>query len=116
MPEVQKVSKVQGDCEAARIKLGLTEDEVKAIQRAADATYQNISYDLEPTNKRSKTISREELIEVVLDANYMDNFGFSKYNPKTEGIKRALEISRDYEALKALLRAHFTYERYEVGH
>ena len=58
---------------------GFTKDEVTTLQRAASATWNEICYDIIQANAEcegvdpySVTIPRNEVVEVTLDADYME--------------------------------------------
>lgn len=55
-------------------RVGLTLAQLKRLHGAAWATYQAIGYDLAQANE-GKTMKREDLVEVVLDASYMETYG-----------------------------------------
>jgi hypothetical protein len=53
-------------------RIGLTLELLKLLYRCAHATYQYIGADLANLEGNERGMSRECLVEVVLDANYMD--------------------------------------------
>jgi hypothetical protein len=56
-------------------RVGLTLEQLKEIHRAAHATYQAIGADLAECNE-GRGMKRADLVEVVLDASYMESFGW----------------------------------------
>src|SRR5579864_6550799 len=52
-------------------RVGLTLEQLKVIHSAAHQTYQQIGYDLAEANG-GKGIKRADLVEVVLDASYIE--------------------------------------------
>lgn len=97
-------------------RVGLTLEQLKAIHDLANATYQYIGFDLAEANG-GKAMKRADLVEVVLDANYMETAD-SQGGPKrlTPELREWLStkaskfpLAHVYEAVGAA----FPYPEYE---
>lgn len=111
---------IDSEAETARAaalaaKYRLTPEELADLQRAAIQTYQAIGADLH------RPISRDDLVEVVLDASYIKLFGFDARNPLTPRLEAILgygsaKIGVDrptYRELQDMIRPAFPCAEYE---
>jgi len=104
--------------QAVRIS-GLNEAQIQAIHRAAMATWDAIGYDClcatVQSNPRKTTMSKAEVIEVVYDANRLEQFGAAHLQDQ-----QVLAFVRNNdpwtkersEAVHAILKKAFPYARY----
>lgn len=83
---------------------GLAEPQVKEIQRAAQATWQYIGGDVLEMNGES-AISRDEVIEAILDADYMQQ------HVKDKALYKKFS-SLKYDIQIALITPAFPFKRY----
>jgi len=94
---------------APKFEHGLTPEQIKQFQAAAQRTWETIAYDLLDANG-GKSIPRSHVIEVVLDADYMKTYGRIT-DPGVEAFRTNYEPGA-YEAKIALLKQTFTFSRY----
>lgn len=96
-------------------KSGLTMEQVKAFQDAALRTWQYIGYDILTSLYESTgedTIPKRDVIEIVLDANYMDRHlkDTTVLSWKNQSYKT---MPKDhFEVQNALLAPVFPFKRY----
>ena len=95
-------------------KSGLTTEQVKVFQSAAKRTWEYVGYDVLASVAEMEddtSIPRADVIEIVLDANYMDQFLDSTLKSwKNQSWETR---SKDhYEVQKALLKPAFGFSRY----
>jgi hypothetical protein len=89
-------------------RVGLTLPLLKELHRAGHATYEAIGYDLAALNE-GKGMKREELVEVVLDASYIEMYG----GPSPE-LKTWLHSTKNsLEDVYGAMAAGFPYALYE---
>lgn len=109
----------------AQEKLGLTDEQVDLIQNCAHSVYEEVSYDLEPDSKKTRTCKRSTIIEVVCDANRLEGkvrrraglSGFPTSGREVDPDENhpLVKAMEDYDLLKALIGPAFPYESYEAG-
>ena len=97
-----------------RKKFNLTEAQIKEFQNAAQATWQTIAYDTlqcvaesEEKDINKVTIKKDEVIEIVLDADYMLSFGGIK-----DPVVKDFYKNGDYDQMTKILKKSFTYAKY----
>lgn len=97
-------------------KMKITSAELKALRRAAWTTYDAISFDLVGDND-SDMIKRDDLIDVILDADHLELNGFTASNKLTTNLKRVLNDKSPLmtDLLVQALRSAFIYNKYQVG-
>ena len=86
-------------------KMSFSQDELSNIQSALNRTWQTIGGDVIEANN-GKSISRAEVIEVVLDANYLDLNG----KLDKELLKKFQSLS--YKKRCKIAKETFTYSKY----
>jgi hypothetical protein len=92
-----------------KLTIEFTEDEAKLIQSAAYALYQYIGYDIPAETKRG-TIKRDTLIEVIIDANRLEEELRKKDHALADKFNNA-----DYDSKLAVVRPGFPFREYEAG-
>jgi len=95
-----------------RKKFNLTEEQKKEFQRAAHATWQNIAYDLlqctaeaEEKDINKITIKKDEVIECVLDADYMMPY-------LKDPVLKDFYRNGDYDQKIGILKESFKFAKY----
>ena len=94
-------------------RVGLTLEQLKHIHRLAHATYQDIGGDAVEAND-GKSLTREAVVEMVLDASYMHHTHLWK--DTSEEIKQWLDrksMTYEYDWVLAAVAAGFPYALYE---
>lgn len=75
----------------------LTEAEAKCVKRGLNITLDTIIYDLlENCEPRRRSIRRAEVIEVVLDANYLELYG-ARSNDERAAVKKFRSLPYDQQ-------------------
>lgn len=100
--------------EQARVKLGLSPEDVQSVQSAAYAAYEEIAYDI-PGGK-NRCVRRSVIIELVLDGGRLRSYLKGGYNSKelTPAVDRALS-SGEYKLLVDLVGPAFPCQWCEAG-
>jgi len=93
-------------------RVGLTLEQLKLVHRAAHATYQAIGYDLAECNG-GKSIKRADLVEVVLDANYMVCNAGQMLTPAIREWLESKAATYKLEDVYAAVAADFPFPAYE---
>jgi hypothetical protein len=91
-------------------RVGLSLAELKLLHRAAHDTYQAIGYDLSEANG-GKGIDRESLVEVVLDASYMEMYG--RLTPEIKEWLKKKASTYNLSWVYAAVGAGFPFAKYE---
>lgn len=86
----------------------LSPAEVEFAKQAMNTTWATIAYDCIDGNG-GKAMKRDDVIDVVLDADYMETYAARKPEEK-ELLKRFRQLS--YPEMQKLARTTFTYARY----
>jgi len=96
-------------------RVGLTLEQLKTVGEMANRTYQAIGYDLAQANDGNQ-MKREEIVEVVLDCNYMEEHGRYGRTPLDPVIKEWLHgkwkynLNHVYQAVAAVAFPYYLYE------
>ena len=97
-----------------RKRFNLTEEQKKEFQRAAQATWQTIAYDLFQSIAESEekdinrvTMKKDEVIECVLDADYILTYGGIK-----DPVVKDFYKNGDYDQMIEILKEDFKHARY----
>ena len=111
--------------ERARVKFGLTDDQLALIQGCAHQVYEEVSYDLEPDVKRQRACRRSTIIEVVTDANRLEDIvrKQAKLPPHPRNVKEKdsaedhplVRACRNFDLIDDLIGPAFPYALYEAG-
>jgi hypothetical protein len=95
-------------------KFNLTQEQIKEFQRAAQATWQTIAYDClqctaeaEGKNINRVVIKKDEVIEIVLDADYILTYGGIK-----DPVVKDFYKNGDYDQMIEILNEDFKHARY----
>jgi hypothetical protein len=88
------------------MKNQLEAEKIKIIHTAMWRVWEVIGGEFFQENNES-FLSREEVIEVVLDANYLESFG----NCKSDILKEFINLS--YEDQEEIAKQKFIHERYD---
>lgn len=67
-----KIDVLRRKAEKARVRLGLTGEQVRTLQNCAWGVYEEVAFDLTPDIKKSRLCRRSTIIEVVVDANRLE--------------------------------------------
>lgn len=93
-------------------KFDLTEEQIKEFQNAAHATWEYIGYDClqclaesEEKNINRVTMKKDEVIETVLDADYMMPY-------LKDPVLKDFYRNGDYDQMKEILKPSFKFARY----
>jgi hypothetical protein len=92
--------------------VGLTLEQLKAVHQAAHQTYQYIGADLAEANG-GKGMDRESLVEVVLDASYMEMACGRQLTPEIKDWLRTKASKYPLTAVYGAVAAGFPYPSYE---
>jgi len=97
-----------------RKRFNLTPKQIKEFQRAAQATWQTIAYDClqctaeaEGKNINKVVMKKDEVIETVLDADYMLSYGGIK-----DPVVKDFYKFGDYDQMVEILKEDFKFVRY----
>ena len=97
-----------------RKKFNLTPEQIKEFQKAAQATWQTIAYDTLQCMAESKekdinrvAMKKDEVIEVILDADYMLSYGGIK-----DPVVKDFYKNGDYDQMVEILKESFRFARY----
>lgn len=109
--------------EKARVTLGLSKDDMTLIVGSAWAVYEDVSYDLEPDNKRKGLCRRSTVLEVVTDAGRLELEVRRRAGLSTSFSYGQADRHNDHPLVKAcrsnlitdLIGAAFSTEWYEAG-
>ncbi len=99
-------------------RVGLNLEQLKQIHAAANATYQAIGHDLQQCRAEcgepGASMSREETVEVVLDANYIEQYGGPAMNtPEMKEWLRTKATKYKLEHVYEAVAAAFPFSEYE---
>lgn len=84
----------------------LSEDTIKQIHRAMWRTWETLGADIMTIEGVGDSISREEVVELILDAGYLESYG----NCDKSILKEFRKLS--YEDQEEIAKQRFPYERY----
>ena len=95
-------------------KFNLTQEQIKEFQRAAQATWQTIAYDTlqciaetEEKDINKVVMKKDEVIETVLDADYILTYGGIK-----DPVVKDFYKNGDYDQMIEILNEDFKHARY----
>lgn len=100
------------DLETIGKKYGLTLEQLKNLHRCAYDTYQYIGADLHQVND-GKPMRREDLVEVVLDANHMETFNKRKLLPEVKAWCDSAAEKYGLNTMYSIVAIAFPFALYE---
>ncbi len=94
-------------------RAGLTLPLLKELHSAGHATYQAIGHDLAECRDRGVLASREEIVEVILDASYMEMYAAPSPELRLWLRDKSVGGKCKLEDIYAAMAAGFPYSEYE---
>jgi hypothetical protein len=119
MPNIDVLNK---KCKRAAEKLGLTLEQVSALQNCALSIYEEVSFDLEPDCKKRGTCRRSTILEVVCDAGRLEQevcrcegLPLLEKSGTSRDSHPLVKACRNYSLILDLIGPAFSYSEYEAG-